>query len=42
MLIAASDEQALPEKAQALIAKTTVEILTLRPTMSYGLVPASP
>ena len=30
-------EQALPEKVHALIAKTTVEILSLRPTMSYGL-----
>ena len=33
-------EQALPEAATPLIAKTTVEILTLRPTMSYGLRPA--
>ena len=33
-------EQALPDKVTALIAKTTVEILTLRPTMSYGLSPA--
>jgi hypothetical protein len=30
-------EQALPEKVSLLVAKTTVEILTLRPTMSYGL-----
>jgi hypothetical protein len=30
-------EQALPDVANALITKTTVEILTLRPTMSYGL-----
>jgi hypothetical protein len=30
-------EQALPDKVNHLIAKTTVEILTLRPTMSYGL-----
>jgi hypothetical protein len=30
-------EQALPDGVSALIAKTTVEILTLRPTMSYGL-----
>jgi hypothetical protein len=30
-------EQALPEKVNALIAKTTIEILNLRPTMSYGL-----
>jgi len=30
-------EQALPDGANHLIAKTTVEILTLRPTMSLGL-----
>ena len=30
-------EQALPDKVNALIAKTTVEILNLRRTMSYGL-----
>jgi hypothetical protein len=30
-------EQALPDVVNPLIAKTTVEILTLRPTMSYGL-----
>jgi hypothetical protein len=35
-------EQALPEKASELIAKTTVEILNLRPTMSYGLPPPRP
>lgn len=40
--IAASTEQQLPEKANSLVAKTTVEILTLRPTMSYGLAPARP
>jgi hypothetical protein len=33
-------EQALPDKVNDLIAKTTVEILNLRPTMSYGLPPA--
>jgi len=32
-------EQALPDGVNALIARTTVEILTLRPTMSYGLAP---
>ena len=31
--------QALPDEVNGLIAKTTVEILTLRPTMSYGLGP---
>lgn len=30
-------EQTLPDGANNLIAKTTVEILTLRPTMSFGL-----
>jgi hypothetical protein len=32
-------EQALPDEVNSLIAKTTVEILTLRPTMSLGLAP---
>jgi len=32
-------EQALPGAVNNLIAKTTVEILSLRPTMSYGLGP---
>jgi hypothetical protein len=39
-MIGASTEQALPAKTDNLVAKTTVEILTLRPTMSYGLTPA--
>jgi len=30
-------QQALPDETHALVAKVTVEILTLRPTMSYGL-----
>ncbi len=30
-------EQPLPDRVNDLVAKTTVEILTLRPTMSYGL-----
>lgn len=38
-VIDSRSEQALPDKVNALIAKTTVEILTLRPTMSYGLTP---
>jgi hypothetical protein len=33
-------EQALPDAVNALIAKTTIEILNLRPTMSHGLTPA--
>jgi len=32
--------QALPDKVDGLIVKTTVEILNLRPTMCYGLSPA--
>jgi hypothetical protein len=31
---------ALPEKASGMIDRTTIEILTLRPTMSYGLAEA--
>ena len=34
------NEQALPDKVAGLVARTTIEILNLRPTMSYGL--ASP
>jgi hypothetical protein len=36
-LLEGMSEQALPEAAHPWIARTTVEILTLRPTMSYGL-----
>ena len=36
-MIEGRSEQALPDAVNALVAKTTVEILTLRPTMSYGL-----
>ena len=36
-LLEGKSEQALPDKVNHLIAKTTVEILNLRPTMSYGL-----
>jgi hypothetical protein len=36
------NEQALPDKMDGSIAKTTVEILNLRPAMSYGLPPARP
>jgi hypothetical protein len=38
-ILEGGSEQALPDKVNGLIAKTTVEILTLRPTMSYGLSP---
>jgi len=34
------NEQSLPDRVNDLIAKMTVEILNLRPTMSYGLSPA--
>jgi hypothetical protein len=32
-----TSEQLIPDKAKALIANTTIEILNLRPAMSYGL-----
>lgn len=35
-------EPAFPEKVSGSIARTTVEILNLRPTMSYGLSPTRP
>jgi hypothetical protein len=35
-----SDQQVLPAKATALVARMTVEILNLRPAMSYSLPPA--
>jgi hypothetical protein len=38
-ILESQDEQELPGTVKGLIAKTTVEILTLRPTMSYGLPP---
>jgi hypothetical protein len=34
---AGSAEQPLPDEANRLVARTTIEILTLRPLMSYGL-----
>jgi len=39
-LLERRNEQALPDQIQSSIAKTTIEILNLRPTMSYGLPPA--
>ena len=36
-IVESNREQALPEKANRVTTKITVEILTLRPTMSYGL-----
>ena len=41
-ILAESKQPLLPEGASGLIAKTTVEILTLRPTMSLGLGPQPP
>jgi hypothetical protein len=40
-ILDSSAEQALPDKVNSLIAKTTIEILNLRPTMSYGVTPVS-
>lgn len=36
-ILDARNEQALPESVKGFIARTTIEILTLRPTMSLGL-----
>jgi hypothetical protein len=41
-LLDGKSEQALPDGVNSLIARTTVEILTLRPTMSYGLAAPGP
>jgi hypothetical protein len=38
-LIEARAEQPLPKAALPIVAKTTIEILSLRPTMSLGLPP---
>jgi hypothetical protein len=38
-LLDTRSEQSLPDEVHELIAKTTIEILALRPTMSYGLPP---
>jgi hypothetical protein len=39
-ILAERREGALPDEVRELVVKTTVEILTLRPTMSYGVSPA--
>jgi hypothetical protein len=36
------EEQALPDEVDRLVSKTTVEILALRPALSYGIPPARP
>lgn len=41
-LLEGKGEQALPEKVNVLVARKTVEILVLRPTMSYGIPHARP
>jgi hypothetical protein len=41
-LLSAANEQELPDAANHLAAKTTVEILSLRPAMCYGLLPVHP
>jgi hypothetical protein len=41
-LVAGQPEQSLPEKIHTLVTKTTIEILNLRPAMSYGLPAARP
>jgi hypothetical protein len=39
--VLAEDAQALPGTVDSLIAKMTIEILNLRPTLSYNLAPAA-
>jgi hypothetical protein len=41
-ILEGAGEEALRDKVSGLLAKMTVEILTLRPAMSYGLAPARP
>jgi hypothetical protein len=41
-ILDARGEQVLPDVVQPLVARTTIEILILRPTMSYGLALARP
>ena len=38
-ILESTDEQALPEATHRLVAKTTIEILALRPMLSYGIEP---
>ena len=40
-LLAEQSDPGFPDKANALVAKMTVEILTLRPTMCYGVLPVT-
>jgi len=41
-ILESASDAALPESLGSSIAKTTIEILNLRPTMSYGLTPGHP
>ena len=41
-LLEGKGETALPDKVNDIVEKTTVEILNLRPTLSYGLPPGRP
>lgn len=41
-ILEGTNEQALPEEVHHGIARTTIEILSLRPPMSYNLTPARP
>ena len=41
-LVSAARDQALPDEVLGLVTKQPIEILTLRPTMSYRLTPARP
>jgi len=41
-ILESASDAALPESLGPSIAKTTIEILNLRPTMSYGLTPGHP
>lgn len=40
-ILESSNEQALPEKVSSLVASVRIEILILRPTMSYGVTPVT-
>jgi hypothetical protein len=41
-LLTASGEASLPERVGKLTTKVTIEVLNLRPTMSYGITPRAP
>jgi hypothetical protein len=41
-ILESASDQALPAAADALVARTTTEILSLRPALSYGVTPVRP